>query len=559
MNKKGVIKVLKGIANILELKKENPFKVRAYRNAANSLIFMQEDLETVIDEGRLTEYSGIGKQIGSIIYSLSKKGKHPFYERLKKSTPSFLLKLLLVYEIDPKKIRRLYQRLKISSLEDLKKAARQGKIAKIKGIGQSTEKNILHALTHKELYVQRHNWWAAYNKARDLLNEISGQKGVIQARIVGSLRRKLETVGDLNFLVSSDEPTFIIHWFAHHPFVDRILIKKKNQVKVHYHDGYFATLQIVKPKNFSFFLFYTTGNSEHVEKIKKLANKKKALFTKNEESEREIYKKVGLHFIVPELRENRGEIETKKLPKLIEIEDIKGSFHNHTQYSDGRHSIVDMVRQAEKLGWEYIGISDHSKSCRIAHGMMEETLYKQIKEIREINCSKKLKIHIFSGLECDILANGELDYPDTVLQNLDFVIASVHSAFSQDSKTLTKRLIKAVEHPLTTMIGHLTGRILLHREPYGVNVEKIIDACIDNGKALEINGYPSRMDLDWRYWHKASDKGLKCCINADAHAKDQLRFIELGIFMARKGWLEKKDVINTLSLQEMKNFLKKGR
>lgn len=272
-------------------------------------------------------------------------------------------------------------------------------------------------------------------------------------------------------------------------------------------------------------------------------------------SEEDLYKALSLPFIPPELREDCGAIEAAHLPTLIEESDIRGTFHNHTTASDGRNTLREMAAAAEALKWEYLGISDHSKSSVQAHGLSEERLVAQIEEIRKLNSAKTFRLHLFAGTECDILADGALDFSDALLSKLDFVIGSVHSSLTQDEKTMTKRIIRAVEHPHLTMLGHLTGRLLLKREGYKVNVQKVIEACIANKKIIEINGNPARLDMDWRFWHAARDKGLLCCINTDAHATSSHEHFRAGVNVARKGWLEKKDVLNTRSLKEVQKYL----
>jgi DNA polymerase (family 10) len=308
---------------------------------------------------------------------------------------------------------------------------------------------------------------------------------------------------------------------------------------------------------------YFTGSKEHTIKLRTLSLKKgwslseygfKGRGDGKLKSEEAIYRSLQLAYIPPELRENVGEIEAAsrgKLPKLIEVEDILGTLHNHTTASDGRNTLKEMVRAAEAQGWEYIGISDHSKSSVQANGLSEERLFAQMRNIDELNCSKTFKTHILKGIECDILPNGELDFSNSVLRKLDYVIASVHSSLAQNEKTMTQRIIKALEHPEVTMLGHPTGRLLLEREPCKVNLNKVIDAAIANGKIIEINGHPKRLDLDWRFWKEAARKGLKCCINCDAHAIEHLQYVKAGVNVARKGWLTAKDVVNTLPLLQL--------
>jgi DNA polymerase (family 10) len=578
MNKDEVVELLEEIAELLELKGENPFKVRAYRNAARSLLNLEKEINDVVKNGTLIDYPGIGESIATKISTFVRTGRLPYYEKLKRSVPSGLLELLQVQGLGPKKVQILYQKLHIHSIDELQKAAAKGKIAKLKGFGEKTEKNILDAITRRTINQKRHLWWDAMELATPIIDAFKKVKGVKKVEIAGSVRRCLETIGDLDFLVGSDNPKPVMKWFTTQPFVAKILNQGETKSSIISQNGMQMDLRIVPVDQFAFALCYFTGSKEHNIKIREKAIKlgwsmseygmevvkkgSKSPFAKSKmpQTEEEIYRIFNLPYIPPELRENLGEIEAAaagRLPHLIELKDLHGSFHNHTTASDGRSTLKEMVEAAQILGWEYIGISDHSKSDFQANGLNEERLANEIEAIRQLNASQSYRPYIFAGLECNILSDGSLDFSDSVLKKLDYVIVSVHSSLQQDEKTMTKRLIRAIEHPSTTMVGHVTGRVLLQRDPYAVNLSKVIDACIANHKIIEINGNPMRMDMDWRYWHAASQKGLLTCINADAHAADQLVFVRSGINIARKGWLEKKSVINTLRLKEIKKFLAK--
>lgn len=565
MGKEEVCRILEEIADLLDLKGENPFKVRAYRNAARSLLNEEEDLEKLIKNNKLTEIEGIGESLAEKITLLVQKGRLPFYEQLKRSLPRGLIDLLQIQGLGPKKVQILYKKLGIKSIASLKKAAKQGKIAKLSGFGKKTETNILQALEHREKYQLRHLWWNAWKEASSLLEKIRKIKGVANADIAGSLRRKLETIGDLDFIVGSSSPKAVMTQFLDQPFIEKIFSKGETKASVMLRGGFKSDLRIVSEKEYPFALLYFTGSKEHNIELRSRALKrgwslseyelKGVPKSKQPRSEKEIYALFDLPYIPCELRENLGEFD-EKIPQLIEEKDLRGTFHVHTTASDGRSTLKEVVSAAEKLGWEYIGISDHSKSAFQANGLSEERICEQIDEIRKLNASKQYSIHVFAGVECDIMTNGALDYSDSLLKKFDFVIASVHSALQQDEKKMTKRLIRAIEHPQTTILGHPTGRLLLQREHYAVNIAKIIDACIANKKIIELNANPMRLDLDWRFWHAASERGLLCSINPDAHAADQLIFVKAGINSARKGWLEKKHVINTRSLKEIKKLLK---
>ncbi|MFI5335047.1 MAG: PHP domain-containing protein [Chlamydiales bacterium] len=389
----------------------------------------------------------------------------------------------------------------------------------------------------------------------------------------------METIGDLDFLVATSSPESVVDWFVTAHWVDSIISKGPSKASVRLKkSGQQADLRVVSEEQFPFALMYFTGSKEHNIRLRQrtlakgfslseygfeATDKKEAKkLPQKLSSEKEIYHFLGLDFIPPELREDMGEIaaaETGKLPQLIQEKDIRGVFHTHTTDSDGHNTLEEMARGGEQLGWEYLGISDHSKSSYQANGMDQERLFAQVERIHKINRSKKYSIHLFAGLECDILTTGELDFSNDILKQLDFVIISIHRSFQMDEKKMTARLIKGIENPYTTIVGHLTGRLLLRREPYALNIPKVIDAAIANGKVIELNCHPMRLDMDWRLWHHAKEKGLKCSINPDAHRVYDLQYFRAGVGCARKGWLTKQDIINTLPLKKMQSFLQKHR
>jgi DNA polymerase (family X) len=577
MDKEEIAQIFEEIATLLELKGDNPFRIRAYRNAARTLLSLEEDLQSLVKKDGLKELKGIGRDLSNKIATLSTKGRLPFYEKLKRSIPKGVVEMMGVHGLGGKKIKALYEKLHINSLAKLKKACVQGHLSKLSGFGKKTEQNLLNALIHKEAYQKRHLWWDAIAIAEEIKAHLSKLKGVKKIEIVGSLRRKLETIGDIDLLIASPSAEPIMKAFISQPSVAKVIGQGETKASIKLDSGIQADLRIVPEKQFGFAMAHLTGSKEHNIRMRELALKKGwslseyGLIAKNPQkkgpfdgikraiSEREIYEVLGLSYIEPEMRENLGELEAAakgKLPTLITEADIRGTFHNHTTASDGRSTLNEMVRAAEKLKWEYIGIADHSKSSVQANGLKQDELLKQVETIRRLNASKKFRPTIFAGVECDILASGALDFPASVLKHLDYVVISVHNALSQDEKTMTRRIIRAIENPYTTMVGHITGRLLLQREPYKVNLTQVIDACIANGKIMEINANPKRLDMDWRYWHGASEKGLMCCINTDAHHTDHLEYFRAGVNCARKGWLRKADVLNTRSLKEVKKILR---
>lgn len=561
MDKHDVANALEEIAVLLDVKGENPFRIRAYQAAARSIINLEEDLDKVVAEKRLDELPGIGKDLASKITTLVKTGKLPFLEKLKKSIPESLLELLNIPGLGGRKIKILYDKLGIQTLEELTKACESNKLLNIKGFGSRSQEKILEGIKKLKTYGVRLLWWDAKEIVNFFIANLKKIKGVKQVDIAGSFRRKLETVGDLDFVVATTQPKKVLNWFSRQGI--EVLGQGPTKVSIRLRTGLQADLRVVPQNQYCYALLYFTGSKDHSIELRKRAlqlgfslNEYDLTPRENLKSEEAIYNALGLEFIPPELRENRGEIqaaEENRLPKLVKDKDILGILHCHTTYSDGHNTIEEMAEAAKELGWQYIGISDHSQSSYQANGMDEKRLFDQMDKIKKLR--KKAPVYIFQGLECDILPTGKLDFPNSVLKELDYVIASCHSMFKMEEKKMTARLIKAIENPYTTILGHITGRILLRREPYALNVQKVIDAAIANDKIIEINAYPSRLDMDWRFWIKAKEKGLKCCINPDAHQTKHLQYYKAGVNIARKGWLEKKDILNTLSLAKLKQQL----
>ncbi|PWU07037.1 MAG: DNA polymerase/3'-5' exonuclease PolX [Verrucomicrobia bacterium] len=574
MKKEEIAAILNEIHVLLELQGENPFKVRAYETAARALEALDRDLGEIIEGPGLESIKGVGKALAEKIETLHSTGRLQYYEDLKASIKVGLIEMLDIPGLGPKKIKAMRDKLGITSIEELEKACNAGKVAELDGFGEKTQEKILVGIKNKKLYGQRHLWWKANELAQPILEELKKLPEVKKAELAGSLRRKLETIGDLDFLVASSDPKPIMKWFVERKEVIEILAHGETKSSVRLEGGMQADLRVVPVKQFYFALHHFTGSKDHNVQMRsralsmgyslsewglKLESRDHELTEIMVKSEEELFKKLKLSYIDPELREGMGEIECAEkweLPELIEAKDIRGVFHTHTVASDGRATLEAMVKGAQDFGWDYLGIADHSKASVQANGLNEERLLEQIKEIKHLNDSKKYKVYVFSGIECDILKNGSLDFEDEILKQLDYVVVSVHSPFGLDEVAMTKRIIKAIENPYATMLGHLTGRILLQREGYRVNVQKVIDAAIANDVIIELNSNPKRLDMDWRYWHKARDKGLKCSINPDAHSVESLGFFIAGINIARKGWLRKEDVINTRGLREIRKYLK---
>ena len=577
MDKKDIVEVLERIGTMMEIKGENPFKVRAYFSGARTLQTMEEDLGTVIEEERLGDVPGIGKALTEKIETLFATGELKFYDDLIASVPSGLLDLLEVPGLGGKKIKALHEQLEIDSIESLTEACNEGKVAELKGFGEKTQEKILSGIKNREAYSARHLWWKARKVADRILPGLEGLPQVERVEAAGSLRRGMETVGDLDFLVASSEPAPIMEWFTSMEGIAEVTAHGDTKSSVRLEDGMQADLRVVPGEQFFFALHHFTGSKDHNVRMRQkalslgLSLSEWGLRPEEEKDssrkagpveancEEDIFKALGLQYVPPALREGMGEVEAaerNELPELLEYSDLKGCFHNHTTASDGRNTLEEMAAAADARGWEYLGIADHSKSSFQANGLDEERLARQVEAIRVLNDSGKFRCRVFAGSEVDVLSGGKLDFEDSVLESLDYVVASVHNGLTQDEETMTARIITALEHPRVTMFGHLSARLLLRREPSRMNVAKIIDAAIANGKILELNANPMRLDLDWRHWRRAAEKGLLCCINPDAHAVEQFDYQLAGVHAARKGWLTAENVLNTRTLEEIHAYLR---
>jgi DNA polymerase (family 10) len=576
MDKKDIVEVLERIGTMMEIKGENPFKVRAYFSGARTLQTMEEDLGTVIGEERLGDVPGIGKALTEKIETLFATGELEFYDNLLASVPPGLLDLLDIPGLGGKKIKALHEQLEIDSIESLAEACNEGKVAELKGFGEKTQEKILSGIKNREIYAARHLWWKARKIADRILPCLQDLPQVERVEAAGSLRRGMETVGDLDFLVASSDPGPVMDWFTSMEGIAEITAHGETKSSVRFEDGMQADLRVVPSEQFFFALHHFTGSKDHNVRMRQkalslgLSLSEWGLRPEEEKdssrkagpveahSEEDIFKALGLQYVPPALREGMGEVEAAErdeLPELLEYSDLKGCFHNHTTASDGRNTLDEMTAEADARGWEYLGIADHSKSSFQANGLDEERLAKQVAAIRELNESGKFRCHVFAGSEVDVLSGGKLDFEDSVLDSLDYVVASVHNGLTQDEETMTTRIITALEHPKVTMFGHLSARLLLRREPSQMNVSKIIDAAIANGKILELNANPMRLDMDWRHWRRAAEKGLLCCINPDAHATEHFDYQLAGVHAARKGWLTPDNVLNTRTLREVEEYL----
>ncbi len=579
MDKKDIIDLLESIGTMLEIKGENPFKVRAYYSGARTLQTMEEDLGEVIAAGRLGDIPGIGKALTEKIENLYTTGELEFYDKLVASVPSGLMDLLEVPGLGGKKIKALHEQLGIDSIESLTQACNAGKVAELKGFGEKTQEKILSGIKNREAYAARHLWWDARRVVDEILPELRALPQVERAEAAGSFRRGMETVGDLDFIVASSNPAPIMDWFTSMVGIAEVTAHGDTKASIRLEGGMQADLRVVPAEQFYFALHHFTGSKDHNVRMRQKAlsmglslsewglrpeedkDASRQAGTIVADSEEDVFKALGLNFVPPALREGMGEVEAaekNELPDLLQYEDLKGCFHNHTTASDGRNSLEEIAEEADRRGWAYLGIADHSKASFQANGLDGERLLKQVSAIHELNESGGFRAHLFSGSEVDILSGGRLDFEDSILEQLDYVVASVHNGLSQDEETMTDRLIRAIEHPAVTMIGHLSGRLLLRREASKMKIQKIIDAALANETILELNANPMRLDMDWRHWRRAAEKGLVCCINPDAHALHHFDYQLAGVNAARKGWLTKENVFNTRPLSEIKNYLGKS-
>jgi DNA polymerase (family 10) len=578
MDKDRVAEVLVEIGTLLELKGENPFKTRAYANAARTIESLNEPLAKLVAEKRLGEIKGIGEALEQKITELVETGKLKYYEDLKASIPAGLVEMLEIPGVGPKKIKTLHDKLGIENIEQLEAACKSGKVAELDGFGEKTAANICEGIERRRTYASKHLLSDALKLAEPLLENLRGHPGVIRCSAAGSLRRFREVIGDIDLLASSKKPDDVIEFFVSQPGVIKVTAKGPTKASVILEDGIQSDLRVVSDKEFPFALMHFTGGKEHniVMRQRAIARglrlNEYGLFKSKEETrdpkllvpcktEEDIFAKLGLPYIEPELREDMGEFaaaEKNNLPKLIKWTDLKGSLHNHSTWSDGHNRLEEIAEYMENLGLAYWAITDHSKASFQANGLDEKRLREQLFEIKKINekfAKRGSEFRLLTGIEVDIVKNG-LDLPDEILSELDVVVASLHVP-SNDEKENTKRLIHAAENKYVHIIAHLTGRLLLEREPYPMDMRAVIDACAKTGTWLELNCNPHRFDLDWRHWPYAKSKGVKCVINPDAHRNEHAGFLRLGAGIARKGWLEPKDVVNTLTFKSLKERLNK--
>jgi DNA polymerase (family X) len=571
-NKDEIADTLESIGLLLELKGENAFKTRAYGNAARVVETYPGNIETMAREGRLAEIPGIGTAIAAKISELVETGRLEFYEKLRAEFPATLFDLFDLQGVGAKKIKVLYEQLGVTSIPELEAACKSGRVAALAGFGEKSAAKMLAAIEARGRYAESYRLGTAAPLAESLLEHLKEHPEVSQASIAGSYRRRKETLHDLDFIVATRYPAEVTDYFTSHEAVEEIIAQGPTKTSVRLKAGVQADLRVVTNDQYPFALVYFTGSKEHNVRIRALAltrgwtlneyrlapvEGKTAAAIPAVHEEADLYEALGLEYIEPELRENGGEIEAaaaRTLPALVTLENLRGTFHNHTTASDGRSTLEEMAAAARELGLEYLGIADHSKSSFQAHGLDAKRLLEQREEIRRLNGTHD-EFRLFAGTECDVLRDGTLDFPDEVLSQLDYVVASIHNVFNLPEAEMTARIIRAISNPHVTMLGHLTGRLLLSREAYAVDVPAVIDAAAATGTWIELNASPSRLDMDWRWWPLAKEKGVRCVINPDAHNTMGLQQLWFGVAAARKGWLTREDVVNCLPLGKIEKAL----
>lgn len=564
MKNQEVAKLFSEIADLLEIKGENPFRVRAYRRASQNIESFAKDIAET-PEKELMEIPGIGKDLAGKIVEYAKTGRLTAYEELKKEVPQGIAGILSIPGIGPKTARLISTKIKIKDIDDLERLAKQGKLRGLPGIQAKTEENILKGIAMVKRRSERQPIGRMLPIAEDMLRHLRDASPVKEIFLAGSLRRWKDTIKDIDILATSGAPKEVMNVFIHLPQAKDVLAHGTTKSSIVTREGIQVDLRVVEENSLGSALCYFTGSKEHNIRLREMALKKglkvneygifwtatgRKIGGRNED---DIYKALGIPFIPPEIREDSGEIEAAvegRLPELINITDIKGDLHVHTKWSDGSHDFEELVSAAKKRGYEYIAITDHSKGLGIARGMSEEQVLRQNKEIKEIN--KKLKgFKLFSGIEVDIRSDGSLDYSSEVLRQMDIVVAAIHSGFRQGREQLTKRLVSAMKNPHVSVIAHPTGRLIGERDAYDIDMDEVLKTARQTGTAIEINAYPLRLDLNDIYAKKAKEMGIPLVISTDTHMTSHLGYMIYGVSVAKRGWLEKKDVLNTYDCETL--------
>jgi DNA polymerase (family 10) len=560
------------MAELLELKGENVFRIRAYRRAAQNIDSLAKDVASFTEE-ELAAIPGIGKDLAGKVKEYLATGRMTKHEELKKEIPQGVLELLKVPGLGPKKAKLFYERLGIISAEELEEAIRKGRLADLPGIKKKTEENILSGIAALKKGSGRTPLGRALPLAEDIVRRLKDSAPVGQIEIAGSIRRRRETIGDIDILVTSAKPREVMDVFVGLSHVSRVLAQGKTKSSVVTDDGLQVDLRVVDEDSFGAALQYFTGSKEHNIRLREMAVKaglkinEYGVFKGATEKkvggreELDIYAALGLPWMAPELREDRGEIDaarTRSLPDLVTLNDIRGDLHVHTKWSDGSHDLDTIIGSARKRGYSYIAVTDHTRGLGVAHGLDEKRLAEEGRLIDAANRTLR-GFRVLKGTEIDIRSDGRLDLPDNALKGLDIVVASIHSGFGQSREQITKRLLAAIRHPLVSVIAHPTGRLIGEREAYDVDMEAVLREAARYGVAMEVNAYPLRLDLNDSHVRMAKDLGVTMVISTDTHVTTQFDFMSYGVSVARRGWLEKKDVLNVLSLQQLMRRLRQIR
>ena len=572
MKNQEIARIFNDIADLLEIKGENPFRIRAYRRAALNIEGLTKDVAGTL-KGELIKIPGIGQDLAGKIEEYVRTGRLQFYEDLKKEVPEGLSLLLSVPSLGPKTAKLFFEKLKIKNLEDLERFAREHKLSGLPGIKEKTEENILKGIEMLKRGMERQPLGKVLPVANDILKHLKSKAPVEKLSIAGSIRRWKDTIKDIDVLATSQDPKAVMNAFVHLPHVKDVLMHGPTKSSVIIHEGLQVDLRVVEEDCFGAALAYFTGSKAHNIRLREMAVKsglkinEYGIFREKDEKklggekEEDIYRILGLPYIPPELREDSGEIEAAiegRLPKLIELSDIKGDLHVHSKWSDGSHDFEELIDEAKKRGYEYVAITDHSKGLAIARGLSAERLMEEKKEIDAIN--KRLKgFRLIVGTEVDIRSSGEIDFPDEILKKMDIVVASIHSGFRQNREQLTKRLVSAMRNPYVSIIAHPTGRLIGERDPYDVDMNEVLKVAKETGTAIEINAYPLRLDLNDIHAKMAKEMGIPIVISTDTHIISQLDYMGYGVSIARRGWLEKKDILNTLSYSSLIKALRENK
>jgi DNA polymerase (family 10) len=568
-----IAKLFNEIADLLEIKEENVFKIRAYRRAAMNLESLTEEVESVAARAGLTEIAGIGKDLAAKIEEALRTGRLEYLDGLRKEVPRGVVELMAVPGVGPKTAKLLFETLHVDSVERLEAVAREGRLVGLPGIKEKTVENILKGVKVVKAGRERMLLGRALPLAQEIVLVLGGLPSVKQVSLAGSLRRMRETVKDLDLLATSTKPAKVMEAFTTLPQAAEVLLHGDTKATILHRDGVQVDLRVVEPECFGAALQYFTGSKAHNIRVRELASRKGlkvseyGVFKESTgrriaaATEEDVYRAVGLPYIPPELREDAGEIEAAlegRLPDLIELQDVRGDLHAHTNWSDGHHDLEALVEAAYRRGYDYIVVSDHSRSSTVAGGLSEERLLEQIGKIRALN-KRYRRFRVLAGSECDILADGGMDFPDRVLAQLDLVLAGVHSRFKQGRAEMTARIVKALGNPYVNILVHPTGRLIGERDPYDVDLEAVFAAAKRHGKAVEVNAQISRLDLNDHHARRAKELGVMLAIDTDTHFLDQLDNMTLGVATARRAWIGKADVVNTMPLDKLLTWAHRSR